>query len=171
MLSAPRRSEAVPNPTGKWAVFSANAYSFDTQESSSSWNLLNLENGTIETLKFLTEDVSEVVWIPGTSTNVLYVNGTNEDISGGVALWYGDLLEPSRCVFMLYVKWTQPFTDSTSYKLVASLPGEFSGLKVSKTASGNLKILLNALAYRNGLFFTMRKIMALTGICRHCIQC
>ncbi|KAF2816027.1 uncharacterized protein BDZ99DRAFT_432911 [Mytilinidion resinicola] len=135
MLSAPRRSEAVPNPTGEWAIFSASSYSFEKKESSSNWNLLNLKNGTIGSLDVFTEDVSEVVWIPGSTTEVIYINGTNEEAAGGVTLWLGDLFE------------------LLSFKLVASLPGPFSGLKVSKTASGDLKFLVNALAYPNGTVY------------------
>ncbi|KAF2488362.1 hypothetical protein BU16DRAFT_587124 [Lophium mytilinum] len=135
MLSAPRRSGAVPNPTGEYAIFSASSYSFEKRASSSSWNLLHLKNGSIQTLDALTEDVSEVVWISGSKSEVIYVNATNEEIPGGVTLWLGDLFEPS------------------SFKLVASLPGAFSGLKVSKTHSGDLKFLINALAYPNGTIY------------------
>jgi hypothetical protein len=72
------------------------SYSFETQKRSSSWNLLSLKNGSVSTLKSLTGDVSEVVWVPGSKTTVLYVNSTNEEVAGGVSLFLGDLFAPSR---------------------------------------------------------------------------
>lgn len=94
MLSAPRRSEAVPNPSGKYGLFSVSQYSFEEQSSSSAWQLLDLTTGKISDAG-LSSDVNEVVWLPGTETGIIYINGTNEDVPGGVTIWMGDISNPS----------------------------------------------------------------------------
>jgi dipeptidyl aminopeptidase/acylaminoacyl peptidase len=88
LISAPRRSEAIPNPSGNVAVFSSSQYSFDTHESSSAWNLLDLRSGKITPL---TNDsnVSEIVWL--NDSTLLYINGTNAQIPGGSELWISGL--------------------------------------------------------------------------------
>ena len=92
MLSAPRYSSAVPNANGDWAVFSVDTYSFDDHEESLQWKLLRLSTGEISNLPF-TDDVSEIVWVGDTATSVLYINGTNDEIRGGVTLWTADLAD------------------------------------------------------------------------------
>ncbi|KAF2174937.1 hypothetical protein K469DRAFT_703963 [Zopfia rhizophila CBS 207.26] len=132
MLGAPRRSEAVPNPSGEIAYFSVSQYSFQEQSSSSAWKLLDLKTGDIKDLALNGSEVSEIVWLPGTETGIIYLNGTNEETPGGVSLWIGDALNPSES------------------SLVASLNAPFSGLKVANTSSGDLHFLVNSLAYPNG---------------------
>jgi hypothetical protein len=51
---------------------------------------LNIASGNITEAPFSSE-VSEVVWIGETDTSILYINGTNEDIVGGVTLYTADL--------------------------------------------------------------------------------
>lgn len=77
------------------ALFSASQYSFDTKEKSSSWNLLNLKTGDIT---LLTDDanVSEIVWLGGDDTSLLYINGTNAEIPGGVELWVSSVKDFSK---------------------------------------------------------------------------
>ncbi|KAL4757292.1 dipeptidyl peptidase DppV [Aspergillus foveolatus] len=129
LISAPRRSEAIPNPSGNVAVFSSSQYSFDTHESSSAWNLLDLRSGKITPL---TNDsnVSEIVWL--NDSTLLYINGTNAQIPGGSELWISGLSNfPS------------------GYK-AASLPASFSGLKAVTTKSGDINFVAYAQSYRNG---------------------
>ncbi|KAL4901200.1 putative dipeptidyl-peptidase 5 [Aspergillus multicolor] len=129
LISAPRRSEAVPNPSGSVAVFSSSQYSFDTHESSSWWSLLDLRSGNITVL---TDDsnVSEIVWL--SDSTLLYINGTNAQIPGGSELWVSGLSNfPS------------------GYK-AASLPASFSGLKAVTTDSGDINFVAYAQSYRNG---------------------
>ncbi|KAJ4301372.1 Dipeptidyl-peptidase 5 [Kalmusia sp. IMI 367209] len=131
-LQAPRRGVPVPNPSGKVALFSYSQYSFEEQSTAHAWQLLDLETGKITDSGLNASEVNEAVWLPGTETGVLYINGTNEDVPGGVTLWIGDLSDPS------------------ASKLVASLDAPFSGLKVANTSSGDLRFLVNSLAYPNG---------------------
>ena len=60
----------------------------------SAWELLDLKTGKIS---LLTEDpnVSEIVWL-GKGQDVLYVNGTNSEVPGGVELWVSNIKDFSR---------------------------------------------------------------------------
>ncbi|KAF1965320.1 hypothetical protein BU23DRAFT_25755 [Bimuria novae-zelandiae CBS 107.79] len=132
LLQAPRRGAPVPNPSGKVALFSYSQYSFEEQSTTSAWQLLNLETGEITDSGLNSTEVNEAVWLPGTETGLLYINGTNEEVPGGVTLWIGDISKPLES------------------KLVASLDAPYSGLKVANTSSGDLRFLVNTLAYPNG---------------------
>jgi hypothetical protein len=62
LLSAPRRSSAVPNHDGSLALFSVSTYSFDTHSKHSEIRVLDLRTGQS---KALTSDssASEPVWL------------------------------------------------------------------------------------------------------------
>ncbi|KAI9374431.1 putative dipeptidyl-peptidase 5 [Aspergillus egyptiacus] len=129
LISAPRRSEAIPNPSGNVAVFSASQYSFDTHESSAWWSLIDLKSGEIS---LLTEDsnVAEVVWL--SDSTLLYINATNAQIPGGNELWISGI-----------------DNFPAGYK-AASLPAAFSGLKAVTTKSGDINYVAYAQSYANG---------------------
>ncbi|KAB8079071.1 putative dipeptidyl-peptidase 5 [Aspergillus leporis] len=131
LISAPRRSEAVPNPSGDIAFFSQSQYSFETHKTTSAWNVLDLKSGDI---KLLTNDssVSEIVWLGSDDSTVLYVNGTNADIPGGVELWVSDISD-----------------FANGYK-AASLSAPYSGFKVVTTDSGDVRFVAYAESYANG---------------------
>ncbi|KAF2645296.1 hypothetical protein P280DRAFT_513207 [Massarina eburnea CBS 473.64] len=131
-LSLPKRGVASANPAGTVAVFTTSQYSFETHKSKAVWQLLDLNTGNITDSGFSASDVNEIAWLPGTETGIIYINGTNDEVPGGVTLWIGDILRPSES------------------KLVASLDAPFNGLKVAKTPSGDLHYLVNTLAYPNG---------------------
>jgi hypothetical protein len=95
LLQAPRRGAPVPNPTGKIALFSYSKYSFEEESTTHAWQLLNLESGEISDSGLNASEVNEAVWLPGTETGVLYINGTNEEVPGGVTLWVGDIAKPA----------------------------------------------------------------------------
>lgn len=94
MLSSPRYSSAVANPSGEWAVYSTDSYSFETHESTVTWNLIRISTGEITKLPFQ-DEVSEMVWVGNTDTSVLYVNVNKNDVPGGVTLWTADLADSS----------------------------------------------------------------------------
>ena len=71
-------------------MFSSTNYSWETHESQTVWNLLNLTSGEVSLL-YDGSEISEMVWIGPTNTSVLYVNGTNEEEDGGVSLYAGDV--------------------------------------------------------------------------------
>ena len=95
MLSAPRYSSAVANPSGEWAVYSSDTYSFQTHSSAVTWNLMKISTGEITKLPF-EDEVSEMVWVGDTATSILYVN-VNKDggTPGGITLWTADLADSS----------------------------------------------------------------------------
>ncbi|KAI9740368.1 MAG: putative dipeptidyl-peptidase 5 [Cirrosporium novae-zelandiae] len=131
MLSAPRRSEAVPNPSGDIAFFSVSQYSFDEHDSTSYWALLDLKTGDTS---ILTNDsnVSEIIWLGSEPTSVLYINGTNEEVAGGVELWISDI------------------DDFANGSKVASIPAPLEGLKAAITTSGDINFVLWGDSYPNG---------------------
>ncbi|KAJ4299955.1 Dipeptidyl-peptidase 5 [Kalmusia sp. IMI 367209] len=114
------------------ALFTSTSYNWTAGKSSTKWYFLDIKSGDV-TEAPIDSSVSEVVWIGATNTSVLYINGTNDDIPGGVTLYTADLgaeeLEP---------------------KLVASLNAPFSGLKAAQTESGAINFVVNTLAYNNG---------------------
>jgi hypothetical protein len=95
MLTAPTRGVANPNPKGTVALFSVSQYSFEEESTSSAWQLLDLKTGEISDAGLNASEVNEVVWLPDTDTGIIYINGTNEEIPGGVTLWIGDITKPT----------------------------------------------------------------------------
>ncbi|CAG7921111.1 unnamed protein product [Penicillium olsonii] len=132
LIAAPRRSDAVPNPSGEVALFSTSEYSWETHATSSWWSLLDLKTGKITQL---TNDsnVSELIWSGASDSGLLYINATNAEIPGGVEIWASD---------------TSSFSKS-AYK-AASLPAPLSGLKTAITKSGDINFLVYGESYANG---------------------
>ncbi|KAI1284721.1 dipeptidyl-peptidase-like protein V precursor [Xylaria sp. FL0933] len=128
MLGAPRRSAANVNPGGKLALFSSTSYDWDSRASATTWHILDVASGDIKDAPF-GGDVSEVVWIGETDTSILYINGTNDEVAGGVTLYTADL-----------------GAKKFSPTLVASLKAPFQGLKAVQTKSGDINFVVNALA-------------------------
>jgi hypothetical protein len=63
--------------------------------------LLDVQTGEITESGFNATEINELVWLPGTETGIIYVNGTNEEVPGGVTLWIGDMLSPSERYVLL----------------------------------------------------------------------
>jgi hypothetical protein len=51
---------------------------------------LDVASGKTKEAPFGSE-VSEIVWLGDTDTSILYINGTNDKIAGGVTLYTADL--------------------------------------------------------------------------------
>ncbi|RPB07118.1 putative dipeptidyl-peptidase 5 [Morchella conica CCBAS932] len=128
LISAPRRTAAIPNSVGDLAIYYVSSYSFETHKNTHTWNLLDLGTGDTSVL-FPEPEVSEVVWIADNA--VLYINGTNADIAGGVELWVSDI------------------TDSSIRYKAASLAAPLANLKAVSTPSG-VSYAVSGLAYPNG---------------------
>lgn len=79
------------------ALFTSTSYNWTAGKSSTKWMFLDVKSGDVREAP-IDSDVSEVVWIGSTNTSVLYINGTNDEIEGGVTLYTADLgaekLEP-----------------------------------------------------------------------------
>jgi hypothetical protein len=69
---------------------SSTNYSWETHETQTTWNLLNLTSGEVSLL-YNGSEISEFFWIGSTDTSVLYVNGTNDEEDGGISLYAGDV--------------------------------------------------------------------------------
>jgi hypothetical protein len=95
-------------------------------------NLIDLTTGAITESGLNASEINEVAWIPGSETGIIYINGTNEEIPGGVTIWVGDIKTPSMS------------------KMVASLDAPYNGLKVANTSNGDMHFLVNCMAYPNG---------------------
>lgn len=72
------------------ALFSSTSYNWDTQAASTTWQLLDVASGKTKEAPFGSE-VSEIVWIGDTDTSILYINGSNDKIAGGVTLYTADI--------------------------------------------------------------------------------
>ncbi|KAL8718404.1 MAG: hypothetical protein Q9225_004462, partial [Loekoesia sp. 1 TL-2023] len=131
MLSAPRRGVALANPSGDFAIYTSENYSFEEHEATTIWQQLNLATGDVSTWT-TDSNISEVVFVGSSRTSILYINATNEEGDGGVSLYTADA------------------TNLASASLVASLPAPFSGLKAVSTKSGDIHFLVFAQAYPNG---------------------
>ncbi|PGH05947.1 hypothetical protein AJ80_08259 [Polytolypa hystricis UAMH7299] len=149
LISAPRRGEAIPDPSGKVAVFHVSQYSFESHKSVvNEWDLLDLKTGKISTL---TDDpnVSEIIWLGPKDTSVLYVNGTNSEVEGGVELWISDIKD-----------------FSNGYK-AASLPGSLGGLKAVEAKNGDIKFVLYGQSTTDGELYnaaTAEKLLSTARI-------
>jgi hypothetical protein len=85
LLSAPRRSAAVPNAEGTLALFSVSTYSFESHSKTSEIRVLDIKNGQS---KVLTADTnaSEPTWL-GEQNLVLWLKGGEK---GTTSLILGD---------------------------------------------------------------------------------
>lgn len=84
------KPDAISNQEQTAALFSSTTYNWTTHESSTTWQLLDVASGTITEAPF-DSSVSEVVWVGSTNTSILYINGTNDDVPGGVTLYTADI--------------------------------------------------------------------------------
>jgi hypothetical protein len=101
MLSAPRRGVAVPNPAGDLALFTTTQYSFGKQSTSAKIESIDLKTGAIADSGLNADEINEWVWLPGTETGIIYINGTNEEVPGGVTIWIGDAKQPSKKLVLI----------------------------------------------------------------------
>lgn len=72
LLSAPRRSAAIPNAEGTLALFSVSTYSFATKTRETEIRVLDIKNGQSQSLT--TENASEPTWL-GETNLVLWLKG------------------------------------------------------------------------------------------------
>jgi dipeptidyl aminopeptidase/acylaminoacyl peptidase len=75
LISAPRRSPAIPNSSGTLALFTTSTYSFETHSKSQELRVLDIKTGQ-STVLTSESGVSDPTWVP---------NGDSED--EGIVLW------------------------------------------------------------------------------------
>ncbi|KAB5580827.1 Alpha/Beta hydrolase protein [Coniochaeta sp. 2T2.1] len=88
LLSAPRRSQAAPNPTGTKALFTVSTYSFDTHKKTSQIRVLDVKSGD-STLLYENSAYNEPVWI--TDTEFLFFKSAER---GSTSLMLADASRP-----------------------------------------------------------------------------
>ncbi|KAG5944958.1 hypothetical protein E4U53_006782 [Claviceps sorghi] len=125
LLSAPRRSSAVPNSTGELVLYTISAYSFETQARSSQIRVLNIKAGTSHVVS---EDLgaSDPVWIG--EEEILYLEG---DDNGCTMIMTQHVLDKSEPQMINYVAGSisSPKTKVLSKSKVAIC---FAGLTTPK---------------------------------------
>ncbi|KIW32945.1 uncharacterized protein PV07_04455 [Cladophialophora immunda] len=92
LLSAPRRSAAVPSPDGKLALFTQSTYSFDTHSRTSEICCLDLTQGTTVTIS-KDPKATEPRWL-GTNHEVVWLK---ECENGNTCLIVTDATLPGKC--------------------------------------------------------------------------
>ncbi|KAK3942180.1 Alpha/Beta hydrolase protein [Diplogelasinospora grovesii] len=128
LLSAPRRSAAVPNSTGTKALFSVTTYSFETHKKSAQIRLLDIKSGQstplLDGLSF-----SEPTWIG--EDEFLYIK--SED-TGESTLIVGSTSNPG----------------SLEAQNIALFNGPVSNLKVKNLPNGTIALACSGLATPQG---------------------
>lgn len=81
-------------------MFTETKFNWTSEKSSTSWYFLDTATGNVTKAPFGSA-VSEVVWVGDTEDSILYLNSSNAEIPGGVALYTADLSGES---FEPYVK-------------------------------------------------------------------
>jgi hypothetical protein len=74
------------------ALFSTTSYNWTAGKSKTTWHVLDVASGDVTDAP-IDADATEIVWVGATNTSVLYINGTNEEVPGGVTLYTADLGE------------------------------------------------------------------------------
>ncbi|KAK3337430.1 Alpha/Beta hydrolase protein [Cercophora scortea] len=129
LLSAPRRSAAVPNPSGDKAVFTVNTYSFEQHKKASQIRLLDIESGHT-TLLIEDPSFSEPTWLSDDELLVLK-SGDKGSTSLAVLANVSNPGGPSR------------------YELT-SIPAGVSNIKVKKLSGTSIALAFTALTTPEG---------------------
>ena len=131
LLSAPRRSAAVPNPVdGKLALYTVSTYSFESHKKNSEIRALDIGNGQ-STLITNEEKTSEPSWL-GDGNKVVWLK---EGEKGVTHLIIGDV-------------------DKAGETYVAAVvPGPISNLKLKAVAEGKLAVAVTGKAKPDGTLY------------------
>ncbi|KAL8642148.1 MAG: hypothetical protein Q9228_001140 [Teloschistes exilis] len=134
LLSAPRRGSAVPDSSGKLAVYTVSTYSFESHQKTSEIRVINISNGrsTLVTNEKKTsepnwlEDASELLWL-------------KEGMNGATELVVGSVEE----VGSTYV--------------AGVVPGSISNVKLKPLSPGRTAIAVTGKAQPNGTLYNEEK--------------
>ncbi|KAK0731257.1 Alpha/Beta hydrolase protein [Lasiosphaeris hirsuta] len=128
LLTAPRRSAALPSPDGTRALFTVSTYSFEQHKKTSQIRVLDIASGQ-STL--LVEDLnsSEPNWL--SDDEFLYLKNGDK---GATSIFVGSVSESS----------------ASSHYEVSSVNGGISNVKVKKLPNGTTALAVSALATPDG---------------------
>lgn len=130
LLSAPRRSSATPDPSGKYAVYTVSAYSFESHEKTSEIRVIDLASGQ-STLVTNDRSASEPNWL-GDATGLLWLK---EGDKGATDLVYGSV-------------------DKIGESYVAgTLSGSISNVKLEVLGPEKVAIAFTGKAWPNGTLY------------------
>ncbi|KAI0856177.1 prolyl oligopeptidase [Xylaria cubensis] len=123
LLSAPRRSPAVPNPTGNLALYTVSQYSFETHSKKTAFKLLEISSGHSTEL-FDNPAYSEPTWI--SEHEFIFVN--NSDDQNAVSrLMLADASDPG-----------------SDAQVIESFKCSISNLKAKDIGNGTIALALTA---------------------------
>ncbi|KAL8682154.1 MAG: hypothetical protein Q9186_001775 [Xanthomendoza sp. 1 TL-2023] len=130
LLSAPRRSPAIPNSSGKLAVYTVATYSFESHQKTSEIRVIDIFSGR-STLITNEEKASEPGWL-GNTTDLLWLRegerGTTELVVGSVER-----------VGQTYV--------------AGRVPGAISNVKLQELGAGQVAIVVSGKSWPNGTLY------------------
>ncbi|KAG6005142.1 hypothetical protein E4U21_000396 [Claviceps maximensis] len=126
LLSAPRRSPAVPNATGELLLYTVSVYSFETHSKSSQIRILNIREGASY---IVSEDTraSDPVWIG--EDEILYLKG-----------------DDNGCTMIM----TQRVLDKSQPQLINYLAGSISSPKTKVLSTSNVAVCFAGLTTPKG---------------------
>lgn len=132
LLSAPRRTPAIPSPDGSLALYLQSTHSFEDTETFKEVRIMNLESGASEQL-IDAEHVREAQWLPGTPSHVVYLKSGDE---GATQVWIADAADPSR-----------------DHYVAAEYNAPISALKLKSLQDGSVAIVVAGLVGSDGGLF------------------
>ncbi|KAK7987857.1 hypothetical protein PG989_008172 [Apiospora arundinis] len=131
MLSAPRRSSAVPNATGTLALYTVSTYSFESQTKSSALKVLDIKSGQSTTFYEDASAYSEPTWI--SDSEFVLVKKLDKKSDKVTSLVVADATKP----------------DSEPREIQA-FDGSISNLKAKKIGENTVAIACSAVATPSG---------------------
>ena len=135
LISAPRRSSAIPSPDGKIAVYTVSTYSFDSHSKKTEIRALDVSNGNS---KIVTDDqkASEPNWL-GEGNELIWLQESEKGITKVIV---GN-------------------TDEIGKTYVAgSAPGSISNVKLKVLEKGKVAIVVSGQAKPDGSFFNPQDV-------------
>ncbi|KAL8761988.1 MAG: hypothetical protein Q9184_001935 [Pyrenodesmia sp. 2 TL-2023] len=134
LLSAPRRSSAISDPSGKYAVYTVSTYSFESHDKTSEIRVIDLASGQ-STLVTNDRSASEPNWL-GNATGLLWLKKGEK---GATDLVFGSL-------------------DKIDESYIAgNLPGSISNVKLKALGAEKIAIAFTGKAWPNGTLYNKEK--------------
>ena len=137
LLSAPRRSAAVPNRGGTLALYSLRSYSFETRHHSTEIRILDVAAGTSARVTDAA-NATEPHWL--TDTEFLYRRPRDEGEGGGTELVAGRVT-----------------ASGVATAPVATVPGAIEGIKVRALSGGEVALVAAGQAESDGTLAASEK--------------
>jgi hypothetical protein len=131
MLSAPRRSPAVPNYDGTLALYTVSTYSFADNKAKNEARVMSIESGSSNLLTG-EEKIHDINWVPGTN-DVIYFKSGEKGLTS-IMILDGSL-------------------KSKSPYLVAEVNAPISSLKLKALENGSVAFAVAGLADEDGKLY------------------